>query len=282
MNDDRSLWEVVVSAISRAEECRRQCQEFVAELDVEPDRSLLLPLPEVGLLMDRRPRRDYTLYLASDHWQEVRARTIERDGGHCMLCRSRRALQVHHNSYRNLGAEQDDDLVCLCRRCHRKFHGITPLNLTQPERNIASDADENGMKGQDMDYHIYHDGAGNLQIRAGRASVGPTEGGGSVIGRYCALATARRHVAKLGGVPVPTEEWVDMLDVDVLEVYRVVQSGWMAASSPSATPKLFDVDPKEVRRLVAEGLTQSEVAARLGISDTTVSRIVRREGAWAD
>ena len=42
---------------------------------------------------------------------------------HCALCHSDNRLNVHHNNYKNKGAETHLDLIVLCYSCHAKFHG---------------------------------------------------------------------------------------------------------------------------------------------------------------
>jgi 5-methylcytosine-specific restriction endonuclease McrA len=65
----------------------------------------------------------YVSYITSDAWRTRRKRALQRAGYRCQLCgeafapRSGR-LQVHHNSYENLGNERDEDLTVLCVYCH--------------------------------------------------------------------------------------------------------------------------------------------------------------------
>nr|BDD44986.1 hypothetical protein 7 [Spirochaetaceae bacterium] len=72
---------------------------------------------------------EYQEYLESDKWKARRERALERAGQKCQVCASIEKLEVHHNSYENLGNEKDEDLVVLCGRCHRLHH-------------IAADQDE--------------------------------------------------------------------------------------------------------------------------------------------
>ena len=68
------------------------------------------------------PRRRYSDYLESDHWQGVRVLALRRSGNKCQLCAGKKTLDVHHNSYARLGHEQPEDVVVLCRKCHAKHH----------------------------------------------------------------------------------------------------------------------------------------------------------------
>jgi hypothetical protein len=64
----------------------------------------------------------YPEYLRSEHWQEVRRKTLERDGHQCRICTSRKSLNVHHLTYERRGEEQARDVITLCRRCHELEH----------------------------------------------------------------------------------------------------------------------------------------------------------------
>ena len=64
----------------------------------------------------------YSDYYNTDWWKAIRAVVIERDG-HCLLCRSKSDLRVHHNTYKRVGCELLGDLVTLCESCHSSHHG---------------------------------------------------------------------------------------------------------------------------------------------------------------
>ena len=68
----------------------------------------------------------YSDYLLTDHWLSMRKAALYRAGGRCQLCGRQERLQVHHNSYENLGHELPEDLVVLCQSCHEKFHKKGP------------------------------------------------------------------------------------------------------------------------------------------------------------
>jgi hypothetical protein len=65
---------------------------------------------------------EYKAYLASATWQDRRGQVMRRANGICEIC-GEKALDVHHVSYRNLGAELPEDLVAVCRCCHDLIHG---------------------------------------------------------------------------------------------------------------------------------------------------------------
>lgn len=65
----------------------------------------------------------YAEYLASPEWKMRRAAALERSAHRCQLCAySGRNLDVHHNTYQRIGDERPEDLVVLCKLCHRRHH----------------------------------------------------------------------------------------------------------------------------------------------------------------
>lgn len=67
-------------------------------------------------------RKNYDKYLQTDHWKKIRKKALEKADNKCQLCSSKEILQVHHNTYENVGNEKLTDLVVLCRECHSNFH----------------------------------------------------------------------------------------------------------------------------------------------------------------
>jgi 5-methylcytosine-specific restriction endonuclease McrA len=66
---------------------------------------------------------DYNLYLRSERWARKREKVLRRAGGTCEACGERPAQEVHHLTYRNVGAEPLWDLRAVCRPCHDFIHG---------------------------------------------------------------------------------------------------------------------------------------------------------------
>ncbi len=89
-----------------------------------------------------RPRRgssriDYDDYLATEEWLERREAAKARCGQRCQLCGAERVeLNVHHNTYKRLGAELETDLTVLCRNCHESFHDQRELAESRPRDSI--------------------------------------------------------------------------------------------------------------------------------------------------
>lgn len=65
----------------------------------------------------------YEAYMQSLEWKQRSAACIARAGCRCQRCGQRSSrgnpLQSHHLTYVRLGHEHPDDLLCLCKRCHR-------------------------------------------------------------------------------------------------------------------------------------------------------------------
>lgn len=64
----------------------------------------------------------YDEYLKTPHWQKVRELAIERASGKCQVCNSTKNLNAHHRNYSRRGDEQAEDIIVLCRDCHKLFH----------------------------------------------------------------------------------------------------------------------------------------------------------------
>ena len=63
----------------------------------------------------------YRNYLESDHWARLKIEATNRWGGSCFIC-GKNPVDIHHLSYRNLIDCSSDDVIPLCRRCHRGAH----------------------------------------------------------------------------------------------------------------------------------------------------------------
>lgn len=73
------------------------------------------------------PKQAYRLFLKSPFWIEL---STKKRGlvGKCEKCGDKDRLQCHHWRYpKNWFDATLDDLVVLCRACHRKAHGFVSL-----------------------------------------------------------------------------------------------------------------------------------------------------------
>lgn len=80
---------------------------------------------------------EYYEYINSTLWQEVRKLALQRAGHKCQICGTTKNLDVHHNSYDNLGNEQEhlEDLVVLCSEHHQLYHdGLAEINRLADQR----------------------------------------------------------------------------------------------------------------------------------------------------
>ena len=64
----------------------------------------------------------YSEYLQTEHWKNIRERALLRANHKCRMCGSKEKLQVHHNTYNNIGNERNEDLTVLCKECHEFLH----------------------------------------------------------------------------------------------------------------------------------------------------------------
>jgi hypothetical protein len=81
----------------------------------------------------------YDEYLASSRWQRLKLAALNNAEYRCQLCDRSKKLQVHHRSYERLGSDNEArDLVVLCERCHRKFHGRPELESPRSAPVVAT------------------------------------------------------------------------------------------------------------------------------------------------
>ncbi len=66
----------------------------------------------------------YREYLATPEWDARRRAAYRRAGYRCQLCgESGVELHAHHRGYERRGRPgEDDDLIALCSRCHKRAH----------------------------------------------------------------------------------------------------------------------------------------------------------------
>lgn len=68
---------------------------------------------------------NYKKYINSNDWHDKSNDFLSRHK-YCKICRKLEATQVHHNTYKTLGKERDEDLDALCERCHLALHSMPP------------------------------------------------------------------------------------------------------------------------------------------------------------
>lgn len=65
---------------------------------------------------------NYKGYLKTKHWQSKRREHFHHFRKICKSCGSKKFLNIHHYTYKNLNNEKITDLICLCKNCHQKLH----------------------------------------------------------------------------------------------------------------------------------------------------------------
>lgn len=98
---------------------------YVANLREDNKKTLLYNRPVViSKMVEKSP---YSEQLTDDRWSMFRDFVFKVRGNRCEMCGRKKTLQVHHLHYKK-GAkawEYDcNEVVVLCRECHRKVHGI--------------------------------------------------------------------------------------------------------------------------------------------------------------
>jgi 5-methylcytosine-specific restriction endonuclease McrA len=67
---------------------------------------------------------DYDAYIKSQRWANFRKAWFNCSGlpAVCVGCSAVSTLELHHVTYERLGCERMNDVVPLCKRCHKEFH----------------------------------------------------------------------------------------------------------------------------------------------------------------
>jgi hypothetical protein len=72
----------------------------------------------------------YDEYLTTPEWQKTRKLALRRAEGHCQECDTEGVdLEVYHTNGDNLGCEQEDDVIVLCKQCYNRISGSTPSEV---------------------------------------------------------------------------------------------------------------------------------------------------------
>jgi hypothetical protein len=93
----------------------------------------LIVIGSIGYFFYKRPdsnpikhpsysRQRYDTYLQSVEWKVKKTEVLIRDSHRCQSCGNTTHLHVHHITYKRLGNENIDDLVTVCRQCHKELH----------------------------------------------------------------------------------------------------------------------------------------------------------------
>lgn len=71
---------------------------------------------------------NYKRYLASREWALLKRVVYGRAGGTCERCHYRPVVEIHHETYERIGHERAEDLLAVCRPCHKFLSAITDWN----------------------------------------------------------------------------------------------------------------------------------------------------------
>lgn len=64
----------------------------------------------------------YQVYIKSPQWRQKCKEAYSVYGRKCRKCLSTKSLHMHHRTYKHLYRERLEDLVPLCKRCHKALH----------------------------------------------------------------------------------------------------------------------------------------------------------------
>lgn len=65
---------------------------------------------------------EYSQYLRSEHWKEFKIRCRRAGMNFCKVCGIGDEIHLHHQTYERIGAELLEDVVPLCKDCHKQLH----------------------------------------------------------------------------------------------------------------------------------------------------------------
>ena len=64
----------------------------------------------------------YYEYLNTEHWKNIKQIMYKKYRYECCVCGSHFGVSIHHKTYKNVGNEPLEDLVYMCRSCHKLYH----------------------------------------------------------------------------------------------------------------------------------------------------------------
>ena len=102
----------------------------------------------------------YLAYLKSPLWNFQRYKALVVAGFRCQKCKKHAVedgvvLQVHHKTYERLGKELPEDLVVLCKECHKEAD--TERRIQASYKWAATAIDTYASKKYGDDWQYYHD-----------------------------------------------------------------------------------------------------------------------------
>lgn len=84
-------------------------------------------------------RNDYVIYLTSPHWVSFRDHYRSNNDYSCFVCKGA-ADDLHHVVYTRIGCEEFDDVVPLCRSCHKHTHNAVKSGVALKNAHVYTRA----------------------------------------------------------------------------------------------------------------------------------------------
>jgi len=80
---------------------------------------------------------EYKKYLNTNHWKDVKIRyRASKSIQVCYICGTDEKINLHHKSYKRIGAEKLNDLLPLCSKCHMLVHTKLKLEHNNSKLNL--------------------------------------------------------------------------------------------------------------------------------------------------
>jgi 5-methylcytosine-specific restriction endonuclease McrA len=105
----------------RIDEAMRQASHQYFATLWEIDRQWSQHRPRL-IISQHDKRYRYDQYLGSQQWDLIRRQVRTKYKDTCQECFKAGKVEIHHKTYERIGAEEIDDLVALCRSCHKALH----------------------------------------------------------------------------------------------------------------------------------------------------------------
>lgn len=102
----------------------------------EIDRQWSLYRPRL-IISQHDKRYRYDQYLRSQQWDLIRRKVRSKYKDTCQECFKSGKVEIHHKTYERIGAEHIDDLIALCRTCHKALHA-GEIVLRDQQQEVAA------------------------------------------------------------------------------------------------------------------------------------------------
>ena len=80
---------------------------------------------------------EYAKYIKTKQWKTLASNTKEKANNKCIFCESTKRLLAHHRTYKNLYNEKENDLICVCNKCHIALHNGCSCRKTKTLCNVC-------------------------------------------------------------------------------------------------------------------------------------------------